>query len=142
MPDGIHDRPEEFHIRKQAEKNRQSSTEEIDTGLLASFRDRIYLVDAQLHSLYNDMLEAGVARECARNILPLYTPTRLHANGSVRSWVHYVGLRAKEDTQLEHQLIARQIAMILGIQLPTIVKAVVQTDDHSLDGWRFLSEES
>jgi len=142
MPDGIHDRPEESHIRKQAEKNRQSSTEEIDTGLLASFRDRIYLVDAQLHSLYNDMLEAGVARECARNILPLYTPTRLHANGSVRSWVHYVGLRAKEDTQLEHQLIARQIAMILGIQLPTIVKAVVQTDDHSLDGWRFLSEES
>ena len=67
------------------------------------------------------MLEAGVARECARNILPLYTPPRLHANGSVRSWVHYVGL-AKEDTQLEHQLIARQIAMILGIELPTIVK--------------------
>ena len=132
----------EFHIRKQAEKNRQSSTEEIDQGLLASFRDRIYLVDAQLHSLYSDMLEAGVARECARNILPLYTPTRLHANGSVRSWVHYVGLRAKEDTQLEHQLIARQIAMILGIELPTIVKAVVQTDDHSLDGWRFLSDVS
>ena len=88
------------------------------------------------------MLEAGVARECARNILPLYTPTRLHANATVRSWVHYVGLRAKEDTQLEHQLIARQIAMILGIELPTVVKAVVETDDHSLDGWRFLSESS
>jgi len=55
---------------------------------------------------------------------------------------YYVGLRAKEDTQLEHQLIARQIAMILGIELPTIVKAVVQTEDHSLDGWRFLSDVS
>jgi thymidylate synthase (FAD) len=142
LPGNIHDRPSEFHIRKQAEKNRQSSTEEIDPDLLAQFRDRIYLLDAQLYSLYQDMLEAGVARECARNILPLYTPTRLHANGSVRSWVHYVGLRAKEDTQLEHQMVARQIAMILGLELPTVVKAVVATDDHSLDGWRFLSEIS
>jgi thymidylate synthase (FAD) len=142
IPGDIHDRPSEFHIRKQAEKNRQSSTEEIDPHLLAQFRDRIYLLDAQLYSLYQDMLEAGVARECARNILPLYTPTRLHANGSVRSWVHYVGLRAKEDTQLEHQMIARQIAMILGLELPTVIKAVVATDDHSLDGWRFLSDIS
>ena len=142
LPDGIHDRPSEFLIRKQAEKNRQSSTENIDQGLEASFRDRIYVLDNHIYQLYYDMLEAGVARECARNILPLYTPTRLHANATVRSWVHYVGLRAKEDTQLEHQLIARQIAMILGIELPTVVKAVVETDDHSLDGWRFLSESS
>ena len=137
LPDGIHDRPQEFAIRKQAEKNRQSSTEDIDPGLMASFRDRIYKFDLEAYSLYKDMLEAGVARECARNILPMYTPTRLHANGTVRSWAHYVGLRAKEDTQLEHQLIARQIAMILGLELPTVVKALVETDDHSLDGWRF-----
>jgi thymidylate synthase (FAD) len=137
---GVHDQPSEFSIRKQAEKNRQSSTEELDTGLVALFRDRIYKVDCELHSLYNDMLKAGVARECARNILPLYTPTRLHAQGTIRSWVHYVGLRGKEDTQLEHQLIARQIAMLLDLELPTVVKAVVQTQDPSLDGWRFLSE--
>ena len=142
LPDGIHDRPQEFAIRKQAEKNRQSSTEDIDPGLMASFRDRIYKFDVEAYSLYKDMLEAGVARECARNILPMYTPTRLHANGTVRSWAHYVGLRAKEDTQLEHQLIARQIAMILGLELPTVVKALVETEDHSLDGWRFLSDIS
>ena len=94
-----------------------------------SFRDRIYKFDAEAYALYSDMLEAGVARECARNILPMYTPTRLHANGTVRSWAHYVGLRAKEDTQLEHQLIARQIAMILGLELPTVVKALVETKD-------------
>lgn len=139
MPDGIHDRPHEFLLRKQAEKNRQSSTEPIDQGVLAHFRDRIYMFDAQAHALYSDMLEAGVARECARNVLPLYTPTRLHANGSVRSWVHYVGLRARPETQLEHQMIARQIAMLLDLEIPTIVKAVVDhKDDASLDGWRFL----
>ena len=142
LPDGIHDQPREFSIRKQADKNRQSSTENIDPGLLASFRDRIYKFDAEAYALYSDMLEAGVARECARNILPMYTPTRLHANATVRSWVHYVGLRAKEDTQLEHQLIARQIAMIMGLELPTVVKAVVATNDQSLDGWRFLSDVS
>ena len=131
-----------FEMRKQAEKNRQSSTDPIDPALEARFREDLSIIDAQLWDLYRRMTEAGVARECARNILPLYTPTRLHANATVRSWVHYVGLRAKEDTQLEHQLIARQIAMILGIELPTVVKAVVETDDHSLDGWRFLSESS
>ena len=117
LPDGIHDQPREFSIRKQADKNRQSSTENIDPA-------------------------GALQISCARNILPMYTPTRLHANATVRSWVHYVGLRAKEDTQLEHQLIARQIAMIMGLELPTVVKAVVATNDQSLDGWRFLSDVS
>lgn len=139
MSDDIHDHPKEFHIRKQAEKNRQSSVEEVDLDLMTNFRERIHRVDAELRSLYEDMLDSGVARECARNILPLYTPTRLHANGTVRSWVHYVGLRAKDDTQLEHRLIARQVALIFGTQLPVVTKALVATEDQSLDGWRFMS---
>jgi|TARA_R110000803_G_C11970973_1_gene319728 thymidylate synthase (FAD) len=133
-----HDRPSEFSIRKQAEKNRQSSTDEIDPIFLADFRDRIYRLDAEIYSLYSEMLEAGCARECARNLLPLYTPTKLHMQGTIRSFVHYVGLRAKEDTQLEHQLIARQIAMILGIEMPTVTKAAVDSDDPALEGWKFL----
>ena len=142
LTDGVHDRPQEFFLRKQAAKNRQSSTENIDPDLEASFRDRINMIDNEAYTLYYDMIAAGVARECARNILPMYTPTRLHANATVRSWVHYVGLRAKEDTQLEHQLIARQVAMILGVELPIVIKAILETDDHSLDGWRFLSDPS
>lgn len=136
----LNDQPAEFSIRRQAEKNRQSSVEEMDSATIYGFRDRIYRIDAELYDLYNEMLEAGVARECARNILPLYTPTKLHMQGTLRSWIHYVGLRGKEDTQLEHQKIARQIGTILALELPTITKAVIKSEDPSLQGWNFLHQ--
>jgi thymidylate synthase (FAD) len=136
----LNDKPAEFSIRRQAEKNRQSSVEEMDSATIYAFKDRINRIDAQLFELYNDMLEAGVARECARNILPLYTPTKLHMQGTLRSWIHYVGLRGKEDTQLEHQQIARQIGTILALELPTITKAVIKSEDPSLQGWSFLRQ--
>lgn len=143
-----HAQASEFSIRMQAEKNRQSSTVEIQHELLEKFRERIYNLDNITKKLYEDMLEAGVARECARNILPLYTPTLMHMQGTIRSWVHYVGLRAQEDTQLEHRKIAQQVALILGLEIPTVVKAAVSaaTDsdnpDSALKGWKFLAQSS
>jgi thymidylate synthase (FAD) len=103
-----------------------------------SFWERLEIVDSQIQGLYNEMLEAGVARECARNILPLYTPTRMHMSGTIRSFIHYVGLRGKDDTQLEHREIARSIGYRLGRELPTVIKAVKESGDSSLAGWDFL----
>lgn len=133
--------PEEavnFELRKQAEKNRQSSAEPLDLGLEAMFRDKLIKLDAQAYDLYHEMVEAGVARECARNMLPLYTPTKLHMNGTIRSWAHYVGLRGREETQKEHRQIALQIGMILAIELPVVTKALslASETDHSLLGWQ------
>jgi thymidylate synthase (FAD) len=127
-------------MRKQAESNRQSSTDCIDESLEFRFRDDLSIIDAQLWDLYNRMIEAGVARECARNICPLYTPTKLHMNGTIRSWAHYVGLRGAEDTQKEHREIAKQIGIILAVELPVVTKALAlaaaqNPDDKSLQGW-------
>ena len=133
-----HMRPHEFSLRQQAEKNRQSSTMELQYELLEEFRKRIYDLDNITKQLYEDMLEAEVARECARNILPLYTPTRLHMQGTIRSFVHYVGLRGQPDTQLEHRQIALSIGRVLADQLPVISEALSESQDKSLAGWKHL----
>jgi len=106
--------------------------------MLERFRKRIYDLDNITKQLYEDMLEAGVARECARNILPLYTPTRLYTQGTIRSFVHYVGLRGQPDTQLEHRQIALSIGRILVDQLPVISEALSESEDKSLAGWKYL----
>jgi len=84
------------------------------------------------------MLEAGVARECARNILPLYTPTRMHMAGTLRSFIHFVGLRGQPDTQLEHRQIALSIGRILSDLLPVISEALSESKDKFLAGWKYL----
>lgn len=111
---------------------------ELQYELLEGFRKRIYDLDNITKKLYEDMLEAGVARECARNILPLYTPTRLHMQGTIRSFVHYVGLRGQPDTQLEHRQIALAIGRVLCDQLPVISEALSESEDKSLAGWKYL----
>jgi len=134
----LEEKPFQFELRFQAQKNRQSSVDRLPVYMCESFWDRLEIVDSQIQGLYNEMLEAGVARECARNILPLYTPTRMHMSGTVRSFVHYVGLRGKEDTQKEHREIVRSIGYRLARELPTVVKAIKQSEDTSLKGWDFI----
>jgi thymidylate synthase (FAD) len=134
----IDEKPFQFELRFQASKNRQSSSNRLPLYLCESFWERLEILDSQTQSLYNEMIQAGVARECARNILPLYTPTRLHMSGTIRSFIHYVGLRGKEDTQLEHREIARSIGYRLGRELPVVIKAVKESGDKSLEGWDFL----
>jgi len=135
----VQDKPFQFELRFQAEKNRQSSVDRLPVYLCESFWERLEGLDKEIQALYNSMLEAGVARECARNVLPLYTPTRLHMSGTIRSFVHYVGLRGKEDTQKEHRDIALSIGCRLVKELPIVVQALKDSDESSLEGWKYVS---
>ena len=105
---------EDTSLRKQADKNRQSSEEEINPTLPADYKNITALVAVRDHfhkgkKLYDELIEEGVARECARMVLPLGTQTTMYMNGTVRSWIHYLQLRTKENTQKEHRDIANAI---------------------------------
>ena len=110
---------EDIEFRKQCEDNRQSSTE-IYEGSNAEAK-RILL---DIKSLYQGLLEDGVARETARMILPLCTKTKIHMTGSIRSWVHFLELRDDEHAQKEIQLIAKEIKCIFVEEFPIISKAL------------------
>ena len=110
---------EDIEFRKQCEDNRQSSTE-IYEGSNAEAK-RILL---DIKSLYQGLLEDGVARETARMILPLCTKTKIHMTGSIRSWVHFLELRDDEHAQKEIQLIAKEIKHIFTKEFPIISKAL------------------
>ncbi len=127
----------DFDLRRQDEKNRQNSTPDLDPQLAKAFKERIKVLYSDLKNTYQDMLEAGVAKECARNILPMCSPTRLHMSGSIRSWLHYVGLRGSCETQLEHREIALAIGRQLKEHVPVIVNAVQEyaEKEFNLKGW-------
>jgi thymidylate synthase (FAD) len=74
--------------------------------------------------LYNELLREGIAKECARFVLPLATPTRIYMSGSVRSWVHYIDLRSGNGTQKEHMDIANACKSIFTEQFPTVSEAL------------------
>lgn len=134
----VSDEPWKFELRTQAENNRQSSRNLLPLYLSEHFWDKLADLDEQIKELYKEMLSKGVARECARNMLPLYTPTRLHMSGTIRGFIHYVGLRGQEDTQREHRMIARAIGYELSRQLPTVIDAIKESEESSLKGWSFL----
>jgi len=119
--------PEPFDLRGQDSKNRQNSLDNIPEETKDLYTDKINDLNRQSLALYEDMLEAGIAKECARNILPLTTPTKLYMSGSIRSWLHYVALRSANGTQLEHQQIALAIQEILYAEVPTVAKAMAAT---------------
>jgi len=105
---------EPLELRGQAETNRQSSTDVIDPVLTNNYKNvpASLVVSQHLNEgvkLYEELIEAGVARETARMVLPLTTETTMYMNGTVRSWIHYIDLRSKEDTQKEHREIAEAI---------------------------------
>lgn len=111
-------------LRRQDLKNRQNSIDDIsekDRDELELQIDR-YMKEA--HDLYDHLLARGIAKECAREVLPLSTATRLYMSGTIRSWLHYVDLRGSNGTQLEHMTIARQVGEILADQVPTIARAM------------------
>jgi thymidylate synthase (FAD) len=114
---------QKIELRKQADKNRQSSAE-----LLNDEQLELLVENAQLFSteVYNKLLEAGVAREVARDVLPLSTETTMYMKGSVRDWIHYLELRTLEDTQKEHRDIANAIMELFKENFPSIHKALNQ----------------
>jgi thymidylate synthase (FAD) len=110
---------EAFELRKAAAKNRQSSAELFSDADL-EYTIRRYIGGGE--ALYRDLIDAGVARECARMVLPLCTQTTLYMTGSVRSWIHYYLLRTKDDTQKEHREIAIEIGKVFAKEFPLIAE--------------------
>ena len=112
------------HLRRQDTKNRQNSIDDLDDSLVAAFKFRAGVVIADSYRLYKDMVAAGVAKECARDVLPMGTPTRLYMNGTLRSWIHYCKLRCGNGTQLEHKMIADQCLGLIEEQFPMVYAAL------------------
>ena len=111
-------------LRRQDDKNRQNSIDDLDPFVVQDFELKIqrHFVDGM--KLYKDMLDAGVAKECARFVLPLATPTKLYMTGSVRSWIHYINLRSAHGTQKEHMDIAENCRTIFNEQFPIVAEAL------------------
>ena len=113
-----------FDLRRQDTKNRQNSIDDVDDYVKQDFQIKIrrHFDDAMM--LYQSMLDMGIAKECARFVLPLATPTRMYMSGSVRSWIHYITLRSANGTQKEHMEIAEACKKIFVEQFPTCAEAL------------------
>jgi len=111
-------------LRRQDDKNRQNSIDDVDPFLVQKYQ--ILMEEHFKHSkeLYDKMLEDGIAKECARFVLPLCTPTKLYMSGSIRSWIHYIDLRSAHGTQQEHMDIAEGCRQHFVCQFPTISEAL------------------
>ena len=111
-------------LRRQDTKNRQNSIDDLDSEFVELTNKQIETYFAQGMSLYQHLLDNGVAKECARFVLPLATPTRLYMSGSCRSWIHYITLRSANGTQKEHMEIAEACKKIFAEQFPTVAEAL------------------
>ena len=118
---GDFDLPE---LRRQDEKNRQNSTNDLEPEKIEKFEKQMITLFSSAKSLYEQMLSQGVAKECARMVLPLCTPTRIYMTGSVRSWIHYIDLRTGHGTQKEHMEIAEGCKKIFIEQFPVVAEAL------------------
>lgn len=112
------------HLRRQDLTNRQNSVDDLDTTKTQIYYRRISQLFEEAQDLYREMVSSGVAKECAREVLPLATPTRMYMAGSLRSFLHYIELRTGNGTQLEHKLIAEEIKAIFCKQFPVISTAM------------------
>ena len=106
-------------LRRQDTKNRQNSIDDIDPFIRQEFQIKMQKHFEEGMKLYKEMLDAEIAKECARFVLPLATPTRMYMSGSVRSWIHYITLRSANGTQKEHMDIAEACKKIFVEQFPT-----------------------
>ena len=111
-------------LRRQDTKNRQNSTDDLDRFIIQDFELEMQKHFAEGMKLYKKMLDEGVAKECARFVLPLATPTKLYMTGSIRSWIHYIDLRSAHGTQKEHMIIAEACRDIFIEQFPATAEAL------------------
>lgn len=127
---------EEVQLRKAGATNRQSSLEEFNpmlplypaTEVAAAQLIEMHLQDSE--KLYKKLLDAGVAKECARFVLPITTQTKIYMKGSIRSWIHYLQIRTDEHTQLEHRLIALAIQNLFIQYFPDISEALLLKNNN------------
>ena len=113
-----------FDLRNQDHKNRQNSIDDVDDFTKQQLEIEIQRHFASAMDLYKTMLDKGIAKECARFVLPLATPTRIYMSGSVRSWMHYIDLRSAHGTQKEHMDIAARCKEIFAEQFPICAEAL------------------
>ena len=111
-------------LRRQDNKNRQNSISDLPKEIINTFNKKIKRQFDQNKELYEEMLEAGIAKECARFVLPLATPTRIYMTGSCRSWIHYINLRTGHGTQKEHMVIAQECKNIFSQEYPVVSSAL------------------
>ena len=111
-------------LRSQDLKNRQNSNDDIPEEQTKRLQDQIARYFAEGIDLYNELIREGVAKECARFVLPLATPTRIYMTGSVRSWIHYIDLRSAHGTQKEHMDIVKEVRDIFKQQFPICTNAL------------------
>ena len=111
-------------LRSQDLKNRQNSIDDVDPFVKQKLEAQMITLFSSAQSLYNQMIEEGIAKECARMVLPLCTPTRIYMTGSARSWIHYIELRSANGTQKEHMDIANECKSIFIDTFPTIAEAL------------------
>ena len=111
-------------LRRQDAKNRQNSTDDLDPEIADKFERQMITLFSSAKSLYEQMLSQGVAKECARMVLPLCTPTRIYMTGSCRSWIHYINLRSAHGTQKEHMVIAEACRKVFTEQFPAVSEAL------------------
>ena len=113
-----------FDLRRQDTKNRQNSIDDVDPFVQQELEIVIKRHFESAMDIYKHMLEMGIAKECARFVLPLATPTRIYMTGSVRSWIHYIQLRSANGTQKEHMDIANECKRIFTCMFPTVAEAL------------------
>ena len=111
-------------LRRQDTKNRQNSIDDIDSFTREKFRMKMQKLFAESMDLYQEMLDAGIAKECSRFVLPLACPTKIYMTGSVRSWIHYIDLRSANGTQKEHMDLALGAKEIFCEQFPAVAEAM------------------
>ena len=111
------------HLRRQDQKNRQNSIDDLSADVVANYYRRISELYEDAEHLYREMVSNGIAKECARAILPLSTQTRLFMNGTLRSFIHYIQVRTDPSTQMEHRQVALEIQKIFCQQFPIIGEA-------------------
>ena len=111
-------------LRRQDTKNRQNSTDDMDPFMRQKYEMQMQTLFDSAMALYQQMLEGGVAKECARNVLPMCVPTKMYMSGSIRSWVHYIDLRSANGTQKEHMDLANDCKAIFIEQFPVISQAL------------------
>ena len=116
-------------LRRQDEKNRQNSIDDVKVGTKEIFEQMIVKQFGDSKALYNTMLKAGIAKECARDVLPMASETTLYMHGTIRSWIHYCLLRMDESTQYEHRIVAQQCYNLLVQEYPMVAAGLPEKND-------------
>lgn len=119
-----------FELRRQDNKNRQNSIDDIPDEIKVKWNSRIREHFSKAKAIYDGMIADGIAKECARFVLPLATPTRLYMSGSVRSFIHWIQLRSAHGTQKEHMIIANETKRIFSEQFPTVSEALGWSNEN------------